>query len=52
MKIINIFSLRLFKYLLMPFNKYLRHSMFDFIVDQKNIQTNKCKAQDYYTIIQ
>ena len=31
----------------------MRHSMFDFILDLKNIETiNKCKTQDYYTIVQ
>ena len=31
----------------------MRHSMLDFILDLKNIQTiNKCITQDYYTIIQ
>ena len=49
----NLFCLRLFKYLLIPFNRYMRHSMFDFILDLKNIQTiNKRKIQGYYAIMQ
>ena len=31
----------------------MRHSMFDFILDLKNIKKNsKQKSQEYYTIIQ
>ena len=35
------------------FHKYKRYSMFDFILDPKNIQIiNKWKTQDCYAIIQ
>ena len=50
----NIFCLRVYvgKYLLIPFYKYMRHSMFGFILDLENIQTiNERKTQDYYTKI-
>ena len=41
------------KYLLIPFHRQMRHSMFDFIFDLKNIQRiNTRKTQDYYRIIQ
>ena len=49
----NNLRLNLFKYILNSFNRYMRHSMFDFILDLKNIQTiNKRKTKDYYTIRQ
>ena len=49
----NILCLHLFKYLLVPFNRCMHHSMFDFILDQKNIQTiNKRKTKDCYIAIQ
>ena len=49
----NIPCLRLVRYLLIPFNRYMSHSMFDFILDLKNIQLiNIGKTYVYYTIIQ
>ena len=43
------YTLSLSKYLLIPFHRYMRHSMFNL----ENIQTiNIRKIQDYYTIIQ
>ena len=36
------------KYILISFNICMRHSMFDFILHLKNIQS----AKEYYTIIQ
>ena len=42
------------KYLLIPFDKYIsgiRHLMFDFILDLKNIQAiNKWKVQYNFTV--
>ena len=36
------------KYRLVPFHRYIRHSIFDFTLYLKNIQTiNKWKTQDY-----
>ena len=54
MKTMKIFCLHVYlgKYLLIPFHRYMRHSMFDFTLDMKNIETiKKRKTKDYYTIM-
>ena len=48
----NIFSLHPFKYLLIPVNRYMHHSIIDVVLDLKNMQTIKRKAQGHYTIMQ